>query len=117
MSSSTILYNPNFDNVNTGVLRANFSSPCSINMNGVVLGNLNVLANPTTPGAYYLECNTIGNTASPIINIPQGYSDLTLRLTDGTETNLLAEAVPDYDIIITFKVLEDENFNADASFQ
>ena len=115
--SSTILYSPQYDNAGVSVIRANFSSPCSINNNGVVLGTLDLVACPNTTGAYFLNCDTTQGSAAPIINVPQGYSDLIVRLTDSTETNLLTDAVPDYEITITFKILDDENFNGDASFQ
>lgn len=117
MSANTVSYAPQYDNAGVGVIRANFSSPCSINNNGVVLGTLDVLACPTTSGAFYLNCDTTQGAATPLINVPQGYSNLTLQLTDSTETTLLYDAVPDYEITITFKMLDDENFNGDASFQ
>ena len=89
-----------------GTIRGSFSSIYSSNTAGMVLANLtpNSIGNSST--TFYYTGISESNQA-PIINIPTGKSQISIRLIDTTETNLLA-SVPDYQILLTFEWVNDD---------
>ena len=96
---------PNEWNDNVGIIQANFSSPYSINRNGVALTTLNrqqyveITGNATTgyvtSYVYYYTANNTTVTSAPVINIPTGKSELSVMITD-TIGNYIP--FPDYQI-------------------
>ena len=89
-----------------GTVRGSFSSIYSLNQSGLVLANLtpNSVAGSTT--VYYYTGISEGNQA-PLINIPNGKSQLTIQLLDTTEQTLIA-SIPDYEIMLIFEWVDRE---------
>jgi hypothetical protein len=89
-----------------GTVRASLGSIYSSNSSSLVLANLtpNSVAGSTT--VYYYTGVSESNQA-PLINIPNGKSQLTIQLLDSTETALVA-GVPDYEILLFFEWVSNE---------
>jgi len=95
--SGTLVYNNTL-----GSLRANFTSPYCNNYNGVNLGLINAVNDPTTTTHRYL-----GDTTSSLgvdINMPTGNQAFTLTFMSMTET-VLSVAL-EYQVWLYFEVEE-----------
>jgi hypothetical protein len=92
-----------------GTVRGSFSSIYSNNTAGLVLANLTPNSVAGSALFYYYTGVSESNQA-PLINIPNGKSQLTIQLLDTTETALIA-GVPDYEILLFFEWVNDDVVN------
>lgn len=104
---------PNEWNDGVGIISANFSSPYSINTNGVALTNLNrqqyveitgdAIAGYETAYVYYYYANNTNATSAPVVNIPTGKSEFSIIISDMTGAQI--PLFPEYNIFFYFEWL------------
>lgn len=89
-------------NTHLGSLRANFTSPYANNYNGINLGLVNFVNDPTNNTDHRYLGDTTASTTGIEINLPRGNQDFQLRFIDMDETPI-AVAV-DYQVWLYFEV-------------
>ena len=97
-------------------LRINLSSLYSNSGGGVILGFPELKSVPNASSNFYLSLDSLQSISAPIITIPRGASNLTVQFTDFTETSLITATLPDWEIVLEFRVIEDLNFSNDGAF-
>jgi len=100
-------YTPNYENT-VGVVRCNLSSPYHNSGNGVILGMIECNPSPiATENSNYLTVDTTQNNGAPLVNIPSGQGSLTIQFTEMDEVTLLPDEIPEYQVILTFKIIDE----------
>ena len=104
---------PSTWNGGVGSITASFSSPYSLNNNGLPISQLQrnqyieVDAASNIGYVYYFSGDTTKNSVLPVINIPQGKSSFTIQMLD-TTLNTMTN-FPEYSVFLNFEWLDNKN--------